>query len=234
MDNSTLKKFRIHILVLFVASLLGTSNAWAGGDRQDFVSSVDFTLSKRFFKRLDLGLTESLSLKNNSSSIDKISTKADVSYNVVKGVFKVGVDYSIAGKANKEQDLYLNHRFSGYARLKKDVSRFTFGLKTKCQISYRPEKEPAKEFKHYWRNKLYFTAKLPKVALYPLASAECFLRTNDFKGNNTIEKMRYEAGLKYEFNKHNALQAKFRYDDAMHVVDPLDRFGVVVSYMLSL
>lgn len=66
MDNSTLKKFRIHILVLFVASLLGTSNAWAGGDRQDFVSSVDFTLSKRFFKRLDLGLTESLSLKKYS------------------------------------------------------------------------------------------------------------------------------------------------------------------------
>lgn len=217
------------MFVAFVAPL----NLWAEGDRQDFTTSLDVTLSKRFFKRLDLGLTESISLRDNSTSFDKVSTKVDLSYNVVKGIFKVGADYSLAGKANKVHDIYLNHRFSGYFRLKANVNRFTFGLKSKYQVTYRPEKEPAKAYKNYWRNKLYFTAKLPKVSLYPLLSAECFLRTNDYKGNNTVDKMRYEAGLKYQFNKHNALQGKFRYDDGMNVADPQDVFGVILSYTYS-
>ncbi len=233
MDNSILKKYISHIIVLFVASFLGVFNAWAGGDRQDFASSWDFTVSKRFFKRLDLGFTESLSLRDNSTRFDKVSTKVDLSYNVVKGIMKVGADYSLAGKTNKADDWYINHRVSGYIRLKKDVSRFTFGFKSKYQMTYRPEKEPAKQYKNYWRNKLYATVKLPKVALYPIVSAECFYRTNNYKGN-TIEKMRYEAGLKYQFNKHNALQGKFRFDDGMNVKDPKDVFGVVVSYSLSL
>lgn len=233
MDNFTLRNFRNNIIVLFVASILSISNGWAGGDRQDFATSFDFTLSKRFFKRMDLGVTEAFSLRNNSSELDKVSTKVDLSYNIVKGILKAGVDYSIAGKAAKNQDLFLNHRFSGYLRVKKDVSRFTFGLKSKYQITYRPEKEASKAYKNFWRNKLYVSVKLPKVALHPLISAECFYRTNNFKGNS-VEKMRYEAGLKYEFNKHNALQAKFRYDDGMNVVNPKDVYGVVVSYMLGL
>lgn len=233
MDNSILNKINFHIIVLFVASFLGVFDAWAGGDRQDFTSSLDFTVSKRFFKRMDVGLTESLSLRDNSSSIDKIATKVDLSYNVVKGLMKVGVDYSLAGKANKAQDLYMNHRFAGYIRLKKDVSRFTFGFKSKYQITYRPEKESSKMYKYFWRNKVYASVKLPKVPLYPSLSAECFYRTNNFKGN-LVEKMRYEAGLKYAFNKHNAIQAKFRFDDGMNVSNPKDVFGVIASYTLSL
>lgn len=233
MDNLSSARSGLFFLVLFIATFFVPNCVWAGDDRQDFASSVDFTLSKRFFKRLDVGLTESLSLRNNSSELDKFYTKADVSYNVVKGLLRVGADYYFISKADKKDDIYLNHRFSGYLRVKKDVARFSFGLKSKFQVTYSPEKKQNKQYKDYWRNKFYVSMKVPKLPLYPVAAAECFYRTNDYKGNN-IEKMRYEAGAKYQFNKHNSVKALFRYDDGMNVTNPKDVFGVVLSYGLKL
>lgn len=233
MDKKFLNSFGLNRLVLLVSLIVCPSFVWAEGDRQDFTSSVDFTVSKKFFKRLEVGLTESFSLRENSTELDKFYTKANVSYNVVKGVLKAGAEYYMIGKADKRDDIYLNHRYAGYLRVKKDIGRVSFGLKSKYQVTYRPEKKPAKRYADFWRNKLYVSMKVPKIPLYPSLAAECFFRTNDYKGND-VEKIRYEAGAKYMFNKHNSLQAKFRYDDGMNVANPKDVFSVVLSYGLSL
>lgn len=233
MDNFSFTRFGLLTFVLFVVSFFAPNHIWAGDDRQDFASSVDVSVSKKFFKKLNVELTESFSLRDNSSELDKFYTKVDVSYNVIKGLLRIGADYYLISKANYKDDFYLNHRFSGYLRVKKDVARFSFGLKSKFQVTYRPEKEPKKQYKDFWRNKLYVSMKVPKIPLYPVAAAECFYRTNDYKGNN-IEKMRYEAGAKYQFNKHNSVKALFRYDDGMNVVDPMDVYSVVLSYGFNL
>lgn len=233
MDKKFLNSFGLNRLVLLLSLIVCPSFVWAEGDRQDFTSSVDFTVSKKFFKRLEVGLTESFSLRENSTELDKFYTKANVSYNVVKGVLKAGAEYYMIGKADKRDDIYLNHRYAGYLRVKKDAGRFSFGLKSKFQVTYRPEKKPEKRYADFWRNKLYVSMKVPKIPLYPSLAAECFFRTNDYQGNN-VEKIRYEVGAKYMFNKHNSLQAKFRYDDGMNVANPKDVFSVVLSYGLSL
>ncbi|MBR3519180.1 MAG: DUF2490 domain-containing protein [Paludibacteraceae bacterium] len=233
MDKLSFASFRFHCLVLLVTSFGCLGVARAGGDRQDFTSSVDFSVSKRVCKRLNVGLAESVSLRSNSTKLDKFYTKAGLSYNVIKGVLRVGADYYLIGAANKKDDIYLNHRCAGYLRVKKDVSRFSFGLKSKYQITYRPEKAQHKQYKDLWRNKLYVSAKIPKTHFFPTVAAEAVYRTNYYKGNR-LEKLRYEAGVKYKFNKSNSLQALFRYDDGMNVANPKDVFGVVLSYSLDL
>ena len=233
MDKLSFANFRLQLLVLLVTSFCCSSIAWAGGDEQDFTSSVSFSVSKRFFKRLNVGLTESVSMRDNSTELDKFYTKADVSYNVVKGLLRVGADYYLIGAANKKDDIYLNHRYGGYLRVKRDVGRFSFGLKSKYQITYRPEKKPHKQYKDVWRNKLYVSTKIPKTHLYPCVGVESFIRTNSYKGT-CLTKMRYEGGAKYDFNKHNSLKGLFRYDDGMNVSRPKDVFSVVLSYDLTL
>lgn len=233
MDNSFFAYFRNRLIVLLVTSFCCASVAWAGGDEQDFTSSVSFSVSKKFFKRLNVGLSESVSMRANSTELDKFSTKADLSYNVVKGLLRVGADYYLIGAADKKDDIYLNHRYAGYLRVKKDVARFSFSLKSKYQITYRPERAPKKQYKDYWRNKLTVSMKVPKMPLYPLIGVEAFYLTNNYKGN-AVDRIRYEAGAKYNFNKKNSLKALFRYDDGMNVSKPKDLFGVVLSYSLSL
>lgn len=233
MDKLSFANFRLHLLVLLVTSFGCSSIAWAGGDEQDFASSVSFSVSKKFNKRFNVGLTESVSFRNNSTELDKFYTKADVSYNVVRGLLRVGADYYLIGAANKKDDIYLNHRYSGYLRVKKDVSRFSFGLKSKYQITYRPEKRQHKQYKDVWRNKLYVSTKIPKTHLYPCVGVEAFIRTNSYKGT-CLTKLRYEGGAKYNFNKRNSLKALFRYDDGMNVSRPKDVFSVALSYDLTL
>lgn len=225
MDRIILKIFIVTI------SLCCSFNVMAERDACDFSTSYDAGVSKKFFKRLELGLTESVSLNNNSSTIDKFSSKADVSFAVIRKMFKVGVSYYAIAK-NRHDDFYLNHRFQGYTNLKYDVNRFTFAWRSRYQMTYRPEKELEKQWINYWRNRLSVSAKMPKIALHPGVAAEMFLRTNNYKGNE-ISKMRYEFFLKYEFDKKNSLKLYYQYDDAMNVKNPKDVSNLGLAYQFS-
>lgn len=226
MDKSILK-----ILVLLI-SLCCASLVMAEKDDCDFTTSYDASISKKFFKRLELGVTESLSLKNNSTTVGKVSTKVDLSYAIVRKIFKVGVSYTAIAKERKTE-YFFNQKFSGYTNLKYDVNRFSFAWKSRYEMTDRPERKVEKQWVGYWRNKLSVEAKLPKVPLYPSLAAEMFYRTNNYKGN-AITKMRYEFAMKYEFNKKNSLKLYYQYDDAMNVVHPLDKSNLGLAYQFSL
>ena len=90
-------KFYLKIFVI-IFSLCCSSPIMAEEESYDFTTSIDAGISKKFFKRLRVGLTESVSLKENSTTLDKLSTKADVSYAVVRKVLRVGVSYYAIAK----------------------------------------------------------------------------------------------------------------------------------------
>ena len=203
-------------------------------ESHDFTSNLEVGLSKKFFKRLELGLAEEVAFKNNSTSLDKLTTKTDVSFAVVRKIFKVGVNYYLIGKMHKDDYLNLNHRFMGYTNLKFSLHRFSFAWRSRYQTTYSPEKEPHKEWKDYWRNRLTISFKTPKIKLYPTIGAELFLRADDYKNNPLYaSKMRYQAALKYEFNKSNSIKLEFQYDDDLSGKDPQNVSNIGLGYHYS-
>lgn len=227
-----MKQIFLRILALVVISFGSCVSLFAERDDCDFSTRYEVEISKKFFKRLNVGFTESLSLVDNSTEIEKISSKVDVSYAIVRKIFKVGVYYYAIAK-NREENYFFNQRFQGYTNLKYSVQRFSFAWRSRYQMSYRPEKEENKQWKNYWRNSISVSYKVPKIPLYPSVSAEMFYRTNNYKGN-VIDMMRYEAALKYEFNKKNALKLFYYYDDAFNVKNPQDVSTVGLAYEISL
>lgn len=222
--------FRKAIILFFsVMVSMGTM-----AETNDFTSNIEIGLSKKFFKRLELGLAEEVAFKNNSSAFDKLTTKTDVSFTVVRKIFKVGVNYYLIGKMHKDDYINLNHRFMGYTNLKYSVHRFTFAWRSRYQKTYRPEKEPHKQWEDYWRNKLSISFKTPKIKLYPSVGAELFLRANDYKGEPLqANKLRYIAALKYEFNRSNSIKLEFQYDDEMNVKAPHNVANIGLGYHYS-
>lgn len=225
MDKVYLKIFVI------IFSLCCSFPVMAGEESYDFTTSIDAGISKKFFKRLRVGLTGSASLKENSTTLDKLSSKADVSYMVVRKVLKVGVSYYAIAK-NRDNDFFFNQRFQGYTNVKYDINRFSFAWRSRYQMTYRPEKKEEKQWVNYWRNKFSFSAKIPKVPLYSSLAAELFYRTNNYKGNY-ITKLRYEGALKYEFDKKNSLKLYYQYDDPVNVKKLKNVSNLGLSYQFS-
>lgn len=219
-------------LLLLLVSFCWVVQAFAERDDCDFNTKYDVGISKKVKKRWEFGFTESLTLSQNSTEVQKVSSKVDASFQIIRKFFKVGVAYYAMAKHNDE-NYYFNQRFQGYLNGKYTVRRFSFALKTLYQMSYRPEKEEKKQWENYWRNKLSVTFKVPKIPMYPYVSAEMFFQTNNYKGNE-IDMMRYEGGLKYEFNKRNALELYYRYEDEFNKKNPMDVSSVGIAYQFSL
>ena len=227
MNNLYFRRF-----ILSVVSVMLSLGVMA--ESHDFTSNLEVGLSKKFFKRLELGLAEEVAFKNNSTSLDKLTTKTDVSFAVVRKIFKVGVNYYLIGKMHKDDYLNLNHRFMGYTNLKFSLHRFSFAWRSRYQTTYSPEKEPHKEWKDYWRNRLTISFKTPKIKLYPTIGAELFLRADDYKNNPLYaSKMRCQAALKYEFNKSNSIKLEFQYDDDLSGKDPQNVSNIGLGYHYS-
>ena len=144
-------KIRLGI-VLMIISFCSSFQVMAERDDCDFSTSYDVGISKKFFKRLQVGFTESVSLNQNSTNLDKISSKVDVSYAVVRKIFKVGVSYYAISK-HREENYFFNQRFQGYTNVKYTFNRFTLAWRSRYQMTYRPEKEEPKVWSNYWRNK---------------------------------------------------------------------------------
>ncbi len=227
-----MKQNFLRILVLVVVSFGSFVNVLAERDDCDFSTRYDVEVSKKFFKRLNVGFTETLALVNNSTEVGKVSSKVDVSYAIVRKIFKVGVSYYAIAK-NRNENYFFNQKFQGYTNLKFSARRFSFAWRSRYQMSYRPEKEENKQWKNYWRNAISISYKVPKISLYPSVSAEMFYQTNNYKGN-VIDMMRYEVALKYEFNKKNALKLYYYYDDAFNVKNPQDVSTLGLAYQISL
>lgn len=226
-----MKSTLIRVIAL-VFSFCFVVNVRAERDACDFASNIEVGVSKKFFKRLELSFKESVSFDNNSRRLDKISSKVDVSYAIVRKIFKVGVSYYAISK-HREENYFFNQRFQGYTNLKFSAHRFSFAWRSRFQASYRPEKSVEKIWKNYWRNALTISYKVPKIPLTPSVSAEVFYRVNDYKGNK-VDQMRYEGALKYEFNKKNALKVYYQFKDNFNVKSPEDVSTVGVAYQLSL
>ncbi len=221
-------------LILTILSLLSQPALYAQNET-DFGTNLGVDISKKFGKKFEIGLGEEFRTKNNVSEVDRFMTSVDASYTLIRKIMKIGVGYTLIADWQDVEEYYnLRHRFNGQVVVKYDLARFTFGLRSRYQITYLDESEKRYKWnpRSYWRNRLNVSYKVPKIALSPFVSCEIFYPTNYYKGN-IIDAMRYEAGLKYEFDKKNSLELSCRYDEEINIKDPKSKVSIGLFYGYS-
>ena len=222
-------------LGLIVLCLLFQSSLFAQNEVTDFGTNLGIDLSKKFGKKFEVGVGEEFRTKNNVSEVDRFMTGVDVSYAPIRRYLKLGVGYVFIANWQEVEEYYnLRHRFFGQASTKYDLSRFTFGLRSRYQYTWLDESQKRHKWnpRCYWRNKLNVSYKVPKIALSPFVSGEIFYQTNYYKGN-VIDAYRLEAGLKYDFDKRNSLEFAFRYDEDINIKAPTSKISVGLFYSYS-
>lgn len=209
------------VLLLLLASLLTSAFAFSQ-EKEDFGARFGLSAEKKLWKRLSVGVGEEFRLKNNCGDIDKWVTETDVSYTLVKRIFKLGVGYDFIGDWDEHDEFFeFKHRFNGYFVLKHDISRFNISWKSRYQMTYKSESYGYEKWnpKNYWRNKLNVAYNIRHSHFEPYVSFECFYQLNNYKGN-VMDRLRGQAGVCYEFNKHNSIDFSVRYNQDIFVKKP--------------
>ena len=224
---------RKHILALALGCLsLGNfADAWA--DDKDFATDVNVEVEKDITKKWGIGVGGELRMNNNSTSVDKLAASVGSDYELTKWL-KIGAGYEFINDWNgPEKDFFTRrHRWNVSASYKhKFTKRINAGLKLKYQQTFRSEeyKTYSQPRKDYVRAKIDGEYKIKGMPLYTHLSAEMFYFCNSNDGN-TIDDIRYNAGVTYKINKHNSVDLSFQIDDEMNVSNPEDRFMLCASY----
>lgn len=210
-------------------------SAFASDGVEDFGSSVSAGLTKRLWNRLDVGLEEEVRFDNNSTDFERWSSSVDMSYIILKKVFKIGIGYDLLGVWDYETEGFeFRHRFNAYFTLKHDIARFNISWKSRFQSTYRDEDtgDYAWNPRNYWRNKVGLSYNIRKCPITPLIAFECFYRPDYYKGH-FIDCLRYEGGLKYSITKKQSLQAIFKYDYEIGVKNPERMSRICLSYNIE-
>lgn len=213
--------FGHRILLSLLALLMATAFSFSQ-ETEDFGMRFGASAEKKVWRRLSVGLGEELRLKNNCTDLDKWVTEVDLSYNIVKRIFKVGVGYDFIGDWDEYGEYFdFKHRFCGYFVLKHDVSRFNFAWKSRYQVTYKDESYGPVKWnpKNYWRNKLNVSYNIPRSHFEPFASVECFFQHNNYKGN-VVDRLRGEVGVTYDFSKRQSVDFSVRYNQDINVKKP--------------
>lgn len=210
-----------HRVLLLSVLLLASAHSYSQ-EREDFGARFGASVEKRVWKRLEVGFGEEFRLKNNCGDIDKWVTEADLSYTIAKRIFKVGVGYDFIGDWDEYGEYFdFKHRFNGYFVLKHEISRFNFSWKSRYQVTYKDESYGPVKWnpKNYWRNKLTVAYNIRHSHFEPYASFECFYQHNNYKGN-VVDRLRGEAGVAYEFDRHHSVDLSVRYNHDINVKKP--------------
>lgn len=208
-------------LSLLLAFLLASAFSFSQ-EREDFGARMGISAEKRLWKRFSVGLGEEFRMKNNCQDVDKWVTETDVSYTVAKRIFKIGLGYDLIGDWDEYVECFeFKHRFNGYFVLKHDISRFNISWKSRYQVTYKDESTGPVKWnpKNYWRNKLNVSYNIRHSHFEPYLSFECFYQHNNYKGN-VIDRLRGQAGVAYEFNKHHSIDFSVRCNQDIYVKKP--------------
>lgn len=130
--------------------------------------------------------------------------------------------YKASGKVNKEAVFWgTRHRFNVTLTALQKFGDLKLSLRERWQYTYRPEKTIQRydvddeewESKTYrgkgrnvLRSRLQADYNIPKSHLTPYVSAELFNAWS-------VQKTRYTVGLEWDINKHNGLEAYYRYQN---------------------
>lgn len=222
---------RLKQLLLFIFSLCLLVNS-GKAQIDDTRLWAAITLKHKFTQKLSVSVTEQLRLDHDISQIDQLLSEAGIEYELKKN-FKVSLNYRFI---NKNEVTYYgkSHRFYADVSYKFKPKRFSFTLRERIQEEYTSiySSERGKIPEWLLRSKLaisYDTEKRYK----PYVSLEMYyLIDNARESGEGISRMRYGAGVEYEFNRIHALDLGIIFQD--YLQDQTNSFIYSIGYTYTL
>ena len=218
----------------------------------DFGTWYELGAEKKLSKKWNLGVEGEFRTRNNSRTADRWSAGLNAEYKIIRGL-KASAGYTLLYDNNQEElDLKsdglrpnkwtpsywgMRHRFNVSLTGNIDWGRLNVSLRERWQYTYRPEAEGKKydfddevwtsvkgKGKNVLRSRLQLSYDIPHWKFDPFANVEMF---NTDKG---IDKMRYQIGIDYKYQKKHVFSLTYRYQN----VNSNDDDNDVNSHMIGL
>ena len=218
----------------------------------DFGTWYELGAEKKLSKKWNLGVEGEFRTRNNSRTADRWSAGLNAEYKIIRGL-KASAGYALLYDNNQEElDLKsdglrpnkwtpsywgMRHRFNVSLTGNIDWGRLNVSLRERWQYTYRPEAEGKKydfddeawtsvkgKGKNVLRSRLQLSYDIPHWKFDPFANVEMF---NTDKG---IDKMRYQIGIDYKYQKKHVFSLTYRYQNVNSGDDDND----VNSHMIGL
>lgn len=218
----------------------------------DFGTWYELGAEKKLSKKWSLGVEGEFRTRNNSRTADRWSAGLNAEYKIIRGL-KASAGYALLYDNNQEElDLKsdglrpnkwtpsywgMRHRFNVSLTGNIDWGRLNVSLRERWQYTYRPEAEGKKydfddeawtsvkgKGKNVLRSRLQLSYDIPHWKFDPFANVEMF---NTDKG---IDKMRYQIGVDYKYQKKHVFSLTYRYQNVNSGDDDND----VNSHMIGL
>ncbi len=193
------------------------------------------SIDKKLTKRWSVGLDEEFRLFDNISRINLLYSNLGINYKVKS--FKFSFVYRFITK--NEDDLYFSktHRlyFDASYRYKINDWSFSYRLRTQGQVSEYYSSENGKKVESLLRHKFEINYQLGKIT--PFIAAEFFYQLNNptyKEGNNLFNRMRYNGGLNYEFNRVHSVGIYYLIQHDFNNKNNSNDYVIGVQYGLTL
>lgn len=199
-------------LLLFIGYSLST---WAQSGKyitvRDFETWTSATLNYKYSKKLKIGISQELRLKDNSSAVDKYFTNGFAEYKLLKPV-RLGAELRYIRLNDNEGNVqgYENHlRYAFYTSFQHKVSR----LSLKYRLQFQSQNELGLDVSQQTfptqklRLKIGGDYNIRKWKLDPRVSMEIFRTLGDV---NDFTKFRATIGTKHNTKKAGAIGVFYR------------------------
>ncbi len=227
-----------------IASLVLCHLSWGHIQAQDdFGMWYELGAEKKLSRQWSMGAEAELRTRNNTRTLDRWSLGLSAEYKIMKGL-KASAGYTLLSDNNTEELTYKNssnnvspnkwipsywglrHRFNLSLAGSMDWGRLSLSLRERWQYTYRPEAEGKKydfdlgewtsvkgKGKNVLRSRLQASYDFPRWKFDPTASVEMFTA----KGGT--QKMRYQIGVDYKYQKRHVFSLTYRYQDVFDDTD---------------
>ncbi|MEO8087070.1 MAG: DUF2490 domain-containing protein [Bacteroidota bacterium] len=201
--------------------------------QNDFGIWSSVAVSHKFTQKLSATLEEQFRFNQNAGSIAQYFTDAGVEYSLSKR-FKVGVCYRFI---NSAQETYYSKRHRFYCDLsyKTKLSKVLLILRSRLQAQQQDiySSDIGSISAWYSRNKITAKFDLDKKYTPYLATELFYMISTPDKGGGIIDKMRYTAGVSYEFNRVHAIDLYYILQQDRNVNDPVTDYVVGIGYIFT-
>ncbi len=191
-----------------------------------------FTVDHKFTRSLSAGVTQQLRLYKDVTRTDQYLSQLSLSYNLTKN-FKAALAYRYSYK-DREGYFSNRHRIMFDLAYRYKYKKITLTLRERIQrqvmaihsseLGYLPE--------WHWRSRLAVRYNMEKKYT-PYVSAEIYyLIQNPKRDVSQIDRIRYEAGVDYEFNRNHSINPFLLFQYGLP--DKVNRFVYGISYTISI
>lgn len=171
---------------------------------------------------------------NNFTQYDRWKIGIGTDYTFWKKRVKIGAAYSFMHYYDPENCYDFRHRITGSLTIGEKFGDVKISYRAAFQATFRNERRGDYTFnpKTYMRNRLLITYSIPQKPIRIYASEECWLRLYHPE-KHIVDELRTTLGVKYNINKHHALDFYIRSTNEIQVSNPKNALYLGITYSID-